>query len=384
MLSYFVNRSLFIRDRIPYSVWYTLSFVCGILWQINSISLLFSCLIIIIALIGLAPLQHILYQKVIILLMFFLGSWRQSMYEFYLQTVHHNICEKPIALKIRILDNNYISTTSLENTGTILAQVLSANHATTNQSIPTYDAIIQITSRNNHLLNACHYGDILLINKAWIQRPTQNILYSLQRSHAVASTKIGMRQSVQQHQPSAGSFLTKCHRIKKSVIAYANKTLSPLSSYLFCSIFLGFCSPKDTDAATIVRTSFAWWGISHYLARSGLHLALLATATQASLTLLPLQYALKQLIILLLLAIYTLFSWPSISFLRSGIMILGNIVCIFLKIPYDSLHALMYTTMILLLYNPFYLMSLEFQLSFFITLGLILSRHASHINKLKE
>ena len=84
----------------------------------------------------------------------------------------------------------------------------------------------------------------------------------------------------------------------------------------------------------------------------------------------PLHFFLKQLILLLLVLLYHLFTFPSISFLRALITYILYKICVFQNLSYNPLHILSLTTFGVLLVNPFQLFFLDFQLSFGLTFAL--------------
>jgi len=130
-------------------------------------------------------------------------------------------------------------------------------------------------------------------------------------------------------------------------------------------IFLGY---KATSATT--RQQFERWGVSHMLARSGLHLAIFTACCAYALRYIPCSLIIRDLCILTCTLIYAMCSWMSVSFLRALHMICGMYVCRSLQIPYHAEHWVMWSALMLLCYNPLHLMFLDFQLSFLVTWAL--------------
>lgn len=135
----------------------------------------------------------------------------------------------------------------------------------------------------------------------------------------------------------------------------------------FSSIFLGNKASVYTDAQ---KRMFGMWGISHMLARSGLHIALFILLWKLLLSLLPFFFIGKQLIALGICIIYALFSWSSISFIRAlFVFILFQAGIIFNRQP-RILHLLQLIAIAVLIHNPMQLFFLDFQLSFALTIAL--------------
>ncbi len=144
--------------------------------------------------------------------------------------------------------------------------------------------------------------------------------------------------------------------------------MSPQTYSLMSSLFLGTKSLGKSYGH--VRNQFTWWGIVHYLARSGLHVILILYTWNLLLGFLRIPYFLKQGMLVILSIIYHLLTWPSISFERALISFLLYRLCIFQNLSVKPLHVLSLTTLIILMKNPLHLFFLEFQLSFLLTFAL--------------
>lgn len=132
---------------------------------------------------------------------------------------------------------------------------------------------------------------------------------------------------------------------------------------LFASIFLGNkkCCTEEYEN---LKTSFKNWGLSHILARSGLHLLIFIIAISSLISLLVSSFYLQQFVQLFLLFAYYVLSWPSTSFNRAFIFILLWQVCNILQIQKNGINLLNLVAAITLLTNPLLIFFLDFQLSF--------------------
>lgn len=137
----------------------------------------------------------------------------------------------------------------------------------------------------------------------------------------------------------------------------------------FSSLFLGnrLCIKQSLEET---NEQFKTWGISHFLARSGLHLALFIFIWQGIFCIIPLPLIYKQLIISLLSFIYFILTWTSAPFTRSFALFILNKFCLFTKTPFHLLHYLTVVAFCFLLYCPLYIFFLDFQLSFALTFAL--------------
>ena len=164
------------------------------------------------------------------------------------------------------------------------------------------------------------------------------------------------------------SIIRRFFYYKQGLLNSFKTKLSSKTFGLFSSIFLGNRSFKKEweTPKELCKT----WGISHFLARSGLHLIIFIFLWNFLLNLLPLPFFFKQSLFIVLVSIYVLLSWTSISFIRAFVSFLLYKLCIIIKTPPQFLHLLTITTCCVLLYNPIQLFFLDFQLSFGLTYAL--------------
>lgn len=170
------------------------------------------------------------------------------------------------------------------------------------------------------------------------------------------------------------SFRRIIHNIKNNIRNSIKKKLPFDHFNLFSSIFLG---KRESENFHLIKKPFMAWGITHYLARSGLHLAIIFVVISSLLNFLFIPIALKTILIFLFCIFYAFFSWHSISFTRSLLLISGYQLCTLLKIPINSIHLLNIVLLICIHANTQLPFSLDFQLTFLLTYSLIL------INKYK-
>lgn len=170
------------------------------------------------------------------------------------------------------------------------------------------------------------------------------------------------------HRPRR-SLWRKIAREREQLLVRCKKKLSPAAYALFSLVFFGnkHVHKKQLEAQ---QHYFRLWGISHHLARSGLHLVLLVVFLSFFFNFLPLPFFLKQFLLLFIMIIYALLSWPSISFTRALITFLLYKLCTFMELPIPFMHIVTMVTLLVLLFNPSQLFFLDFQLSFGLTFAL--------------
>jgi competence protein ComEC len=118
------------------------------------------------------------------------------------------------------------------------------------------------------------------------------------------------------------------------------------------------------------KKHFNVWGISHHLARSGLHLLLLIIVFQVVLSALSVSFFMRQFILLGIVLLYSALSWSSVSYMRAFITFIFYTCCNLLKMPVKLLPIIALVTIIVLVFNPAQLFFLDFQLSFGLTFAL--------------
>jgi len=159
-----------------------------------------------------------------------------------------------------------------------------------------------------------------------------------------------------------------CYKTRLRILQSFKKRLSSSTFALSRTLFFG---EKSFSAASIkVKNACCFWGILHYLARSGLHVIIIMSFFAFLLRCLPLYYMTREILLILLLLLYALLTIPSISFNRAIITYLLCKICVFQNLSYKPLHLVTITTLFVLIYNPTLLFFLDFQLSFGLTLAL--------------
>lgn len=173
-------------------------------------------------------------------------------------------------------------------------------------------------------------------------------------------------------------------QLHHTVLHSLQEQLDPDAFTLFCLMFLGKVEEQQAfqleDHKTFIeklnspafqnRRWFNNWGISHYLARSGLHLVIVVILLQFMLGFLPIPHLGKKLFLGGYLALYSLISWPAISFTRALLMVALALGADFANRPTQAVHLVTIATYIVLLLQPANLFYADFQLSFGLTFAL--------------
>lgn len=228
-----------------------------------------------------------------------------------------------------------------------------------------------------------YIGDRVKIPRLTIQEPRDPHFALYLKKEGIDGTAFIFSLKTYLQETPRFSPLRWINSIKQHCITSTKMVLSPDAYALFLSVFLG---NKDEQKQNLemLRPLFLNWGLSHQLARSGLHLLFFIPLLILLVSMLPLPFIIKELLLILVVGIYALFSWTSISFLRacSCFFILRTTMLFSFFMP--PLHILLLTALLILIYNPLQLFFLDFQLSFFLSLSLLWINHIHHVRRMND
>ena len=167
-------------------------------------------------------------------------------------------------------------------------------------------------------------------------------------------------------------------RIRLSLRDMIDNTLSPQKAGIYRALLIGDRSGIDKEILETFKAS----GVMHILAISGLHLSLVASALfllfywlARRSRYLMLRYSCKKLALLATippLCAYTLLAGAQTPVLRSLIMVLVFIFAFCVQRQRSPFTTLSFAALIILILNPFSLLTVSFQLSFAAVAALIL------------
>lgn len=213
-------------------------------------------------------------------------------------------------------------------------------------------------------------GDSIAINSLVFKKPSSKTTFDdyLIKEGIHATLFINDFNYISLDQPST-SWRRTLFNLREKLCNNIKNKMSTKTYMLFSSVFLGnkFFSKKSFE---YIKEHFTTWGVTHYLARSGLHMVIFVMGWYFILNLLPIPFLLKELLIISISMSYFLLSWLSVSFIRAFFAFLLYRVGTLLHRPTDVLHILSIICLIILCCNPMQLFFLDFQLSFGLTFAL--------------
>lgn len=362
--------SIFITHITPLT-YGTIAIVVGIIVQYYTTIFLSSTLIII-ALLG-AYIYQANYRYILTLLRFFvIGIAWAHLHDYLQHTSLHNImAHNTCSIAGHIIDIQR-SNHQLFRYKTALS--IDSINATKHPFYNPYRIIHIYTTKKPCL----EIGDAVLYENTQIKTsPDSSYQQYLMREYAIGSCFKVENPPILLHRPAL-HFGRWLYNMKHMVIQKTTQQLSQTAKDLFLSVFLG--NKQDTSSDyDHTKNIFKRWGLSHYLARSGLHLVLLIIMWQALLRCIPLSFLLKEVITTIIILLYTYLSWSSISFMRAMNSFLLYKLCFsWWRTYHNSLHLIALGTCFVLFLNPTHIWHLDFQLSFGITAALALLNIMQH------
>lgn len=167
---------------------------------------------------------------------------------------------------------------------------------------------------------------------------------------------------------SAAAMLGRVDAVRDSLGARMNALYPSDQSGYMKGLVLGIREDFDPEQFQ----QFSRLGLTHILAISGLHVAVFLYALGGMLRLARLTRERTLLLLTLAVPLYVLLSGASPSVVRAGVMAMLGLLAARMGKLKDGLHLLAAAALAMLVYDPYFLENVSFQLSFIVTAGLIL------------
>lgn len=211
--------------------------------------------------------------------------------------------------------------------------------------------------------------DVITLKNCTIKKPAQNDFNIYLRKEGALSTLFIPFLEIEDIKKPSFSLRQLCFRLQNFISLSAKKNLSPFAYALFSSLFLG---DKGSGKQILEPLShhFQEWGIAHQLAKSGFHLVVFIAIWHLLLNFIPLRFSLKHTLLIFLCGCYFLLTPASISFVRSFYLFLISRIMVLFGWQTHTINILSLICYVTLLFNPYLLFALDFQLSFYLTLCL--------------
>lgn len=305
------------------------------------------------------------YKLALIIILAFLGGALRLSYQInshieFIDIVHRFPCT---------IEGTVTSTTLLENSRTKQSLLIKTNfiflHGLYKEKHEMHKNIQVYLLKPLKIM----VDDVIRIENITLKNPNNDSFNSFLIKEDIAATAFLTKEKIEIIKHPEQSFSRSFFYFKETVLVHCREKLSDQTFSLFSSIFLGnrVAGKKDMEDP---KEQCKTWGISHYLARSGLHLVIFVFAWHLLLKLLPISFLLKEILMLFLSILYFLLSWSSISFIRAFATFIFYKACIVTASPIQSFYLLTLVCFLVLVHNPMQLFFLDFQLSFGLTFAL--------------
>lgn len=160
-------------------------------------------------------------------------------------------------------------------------------------------------------------------------------------------------------------------RLPTEVSKRLNRTLNGLLPTEERNMIAALCLGEKSAVSDTTGDAFNGSGLSHLLVVSGLHLSLLSVAVWWVLRRMGCGYRLSAALTIPFVLAFTMLVGATPSVCRAAVMCIVWLVGLMIFRRADGLNSLGLAATILLLYNPYYLLSPGFQLSFAATAGVV-------------
>lgn len=271
---------------------------------------------------------------------------------------HQNFLNKPVTLRATILQKQTAQLNKEQTT--LLIQTSHIYFAPNNRLHTPKKILLLLPAKRGQRL---YEGQTITIFNIKLQQPEPKSEYEAYLiKEGVWATAYATSESIRIANATNRSWYHICSTLFASYLQDATINL-------FNPLFLG--KREKTIQTVTTQHQSLYWGIAHHMARSGIHLVTLFGLCMTLLHYARVRYFYRYLICGLLAFGYFEISVCAVSFLRAFWMILFQIISKMNGFQYSSVHALTLTTLLMVGHNPWYILFLDFQLSFGITAVII-------------
>ncbi|SFD55923.1 competence protein ComEC [Lentibacillus persicus] len=171
---------------------------------------------------------------------------------------------------------------------------------------------------------------------------------------------------------TGSSPMTNVYKLRHDLLAYVQANISPETSAWLNALVLG----DDGQIDVGITELFQRWNLTHLMAISGLHVGLVVGFLYFLLVKLNLMTKEKaQWVVIFFLPLYALLAGGEPSVMRASMMVLLFIIAGKMNWKFSVTDVISIVFLLLIFMNPYIIYHVGFQLSFCVTLGLLLSKN---------
>jgi len=164
-------------------------------------------------------------------------------------------------------------------------------------------------------------------------------------------------------------FSARLRDLRRRIAVHAIACSDPETGSLVSALIIG---EKDMLSSR-TKLDFSRIGISHVLALSGMHLAILSYGINLLLSRLRINKKVRTPFIIAFAFLYMLFTGFSVTIVRAGLMLIFSSSLFMLSRPRDSVTSLSLAVFLIIIFSPNCIFDVSLWLSAFATLGVILA-----------
>jgi len=222
----------------------------------------------------------------------------------------------------------------------------------------------------NKDISRCMPGDTIQVSCHRARNTKKNdFSWFLCKEHVAATLFLTSKEKVALIKRPTWSIARLLWQKRNTMLDVFKHNSSSNTFSLASCIFLGNRTVIKQSLET--KELFKKIGITHYLARSGLHLIIFMLVWRYILTLFFISHRKKVLALMTIGLAYSLLTWPSVSFFRALALFFLFSIATLNHMRAHVLYLLCLICTALLIYNPIQLFFLDFQLTFGLTCALM-------------
>ena len=173
---------------------------------------------------------------------------------------------------------------------------------------------------------------------------------------------------ISEKQPAKWKFMNRLNKMRTDILKVHSKYLKSPNLEILGGIVFGDDAVPPPE---YIKKSFVNSGLLHILAASGMNVGFIFAFWVFMLKRLKIPYRARILSGMLIVILYTLMTGLGPSVIRAALMLLFVLAGKLIDRDAHSVSLLSLVAVLMLIYNPAYLNDVSFQLSFFVTFGLI-------------
>jgi len=173
---------------------------------------------------------------------------------------------------------------------------------------------------------------------------------------------------VKEKLPLKWKFFQELNNTRNRILKIHSKYLKSPSLEILGGIVFGDDAVSPPDE---IKTSFINSGLLHILAASGMNVAFIFSFTFVILKFCRIPYKPRVIVGMIVVVLYTFMTGLGASVVRASLMLLFVMCGKLIDRDAHNVSLLSFVAMLMLIYNPAYISDVSFQLSFFVTLGLL-------------